>query len=195
MDERTLVALCKNGDRNALQSLYESYAAWMMGISMRYVGDAERSRDILHDSFVNIFGSVDGFEYRGVGSLKAWLGRITVNTALASLQKRHGFLSADEVGDVTDTQDADGTDREPCVEGDDDTALFEAVSDGTIIRLVGGLPVRLRVVFNLFIFEDVPHGEIARRLDISESASKVRLHRARALLADALREYIKTAER
>jgi len=186
MDERTLAALCKNGDRNALQSLYETYAPWMTGISMRYTGDAESSMDILHDSFVKIFGAVDRFEWRGVGSLKAWIGRITVNTALASLQRRHSF------------SDAEGKDL--CVEGeetdgDDDLALYEAVSDGTIVRCVGELPVRLRVVFNLFVFEQMPHGEIARRLGISESASKTRLHRARTLLSDALREYIKNTER
>ena len=192
MDERTLAALCKSGDRSALQSLYETYGPWMMGISMRYVGDAERSRDILHDSFVKIFGSVGRFEWRGVGSLKAWIGRIVVNTALASLQRRHRFSDADETeragGD-------DGSVEEDDTEGNDDMVLYEAVSDGTIVRCVGDLPVRLRVVFNLFIFENMPHGEIARRLGISESASKVRLHRAKTLLANALREYIKTRER
>jgi len=195
MDERTLAALCKEGDRSALQSLYEMYAPWMMGISMRYVGDAERSRDILHDCFVKIFGSVARFEYRGVGSLRAWIGRIVVNTALESLNKRHRVSYADEFDACADDPGAAPGAIADAEDGDDDVQLYRAVSDQTIIRCVGGLPVRLRVVFNLFFFEDVPHGEIARRLGISESASKTRLHRAKILLANALREHIKTTEK
>ena len=73
MDERELVARCKSGDDRAFRLLYDRYASWMMGISMRYTGDTESSKDILHDSFVKILVSFKRFEYRGVGSLKAWI--------------------------------------------------------------------------------------------------------------------------
>ena len=86
MNEQQLASLCKKRDKNALKLIYESYAPWMMGIAMRYTANEEHSKDILHDSFVKIFESMDRFEYQGVGSLKAWLSRIVINTALTQLR-------------------------------------------------------------------------------------------------------------
>ncbi len=188
MTEQDLVELCKSGDRRALKLLYDRYATWMMGISMRYVGNEEDSRDILHDSFVKIFRSIDSFEYRGVGSLSAWLSRIVINNALAFLKKEQNLLQMHE--DILSIDIHDNM-----MSDEDDTDLYAAVSDEIIIYCVGKLPKRLRMVFNLFMFEDMPHCDIAKELGISESASRVRLHRAKALMAEAITEQIKRMER
>lgn len=186
MNEEQLVLRCKAGDNKALKMLYDKYATWMMGISMRYVGDEDISRDLLHDSFLKIFESVDRFEYRGEGALSAWISRIVVNTAIAFLKKDSNFTSLDD-GNMGIYEE---NNRE-----DNDLSIYDVVSDEMIIHFVGRLPSRLRTVFNLFMFEDVSHSEIAVHLGISESASRVRLHRAKTLLAEALQEHIKTLER
>lgn len=184
MTEQELAEKCKCGERGALKLLYDRYAGWMMGISMRYTGDEERSKDILHDSFMKVFGSIQRFEYRGVGSLGAWLGRIVVNTALAHLKREHSFVSIEEAGTADQGEG-----------GEESTELYDAVPDEVIVRCIGNLPARLRMVFNLFMLEDVPHSGIAVRLGITESASRVRLHRAKVLLQDEIKEYIKSTER
>ncbi len=188
MNEQKLVALCKNGDAKALESLYEKYAALMMGISMRYIGNADGAKDTVHDSFLKIFEAINRFEYKGEGSLRAWIGRIVANTAITRLRKSSDFTSKQELDAIAEPEDDHSEDEKMIV-------LYEAVSDETIIRYVGKLPKRLRVVFNLFMFEDVSHSDIARQLDISESASRVRLHRAKALLAGALQEHINRMNR
>lgn len=43
----------------------------------------------MHDAFLKIYGAFDRFSYRGPGSLRAWMERITVNVALEWLRSRN----------------------------------------------------------------------------------------------------------
>ena len=179
MDEQDLVTLCQSSDKRALRILYDKYARLMMGVAMRYVVDRESSKDILHDCFVKIFESIKGFEYRGVGSLNAWIRRIVVNTALDFLKKKSSLNVTGDIDTIVEI---------PTEE--DNIEIYAEVSDDVIIECIGRLPDKLRVVFNLFIFEDMPHSEIARMLGITESVSRVRVHRAKTLLAQTIRLHI-----
>jgi len=51
-----------------------------------------------------------------------------------------------------------------------------------ILKMVHALPDGYRIVFNLYVFEDKNHREIADILGISENTSKSQLHRARIIL-------------
>ena len=150
-----------------------------MGICMRYTGNEENSKDILHDCFVKVFESINRFEYLGAGSLKGWLSRITVNASLTFLQKQSCLVSMDEY-DLPDNR----------LEDEDDITLYEQVSDETIIKQIALLPSQLRVIFNLYIIDEMSHHEIAAQLGITEALSRVRLHRAKTLLAQHLKEFI-----
>jgi len=56
------------------------------------------------------------------------------------------------------------------------------------MKLIQGLPVGYRTVFNLFAIEGYSHKEIAEKLKISENTSKSQLSRARMLLQKQLLE-------
>lgn len=183
MDERELARGCKRGDENALRLLYERYAAWMMGISMRYTGNRDVSRDILHDSFVKIIVSLERFEYRGAGSLKVWIGRIVANTAISFLKKDKSFFETDIVDNIAANEESHADHQE----------IYDSVSDEDIVTCIARLPKRLGVVFNMYMFENLQHSDIAHTLQITEQASRVRLHRAKELLAKELNELISTA--
>ena len=87
MREEELVEHCKQKDKSAQKQLYELYAGALFALCIRYSGNREAAEDILHDGFLRIFTSFDKFDYRGEGSLKAWLSRIMVNTALEYIRK------------------------------------------------------------------------------------------------------------
>ena len=87
MEEEILAEQCRQGDNRARKKLYEHYAGQMFGICLRYVGDRETAEDLLHDGFLQIFHSFDKFTYRGSGSLRAWMERVMMNTALQYLRR------------------------------------------------------------------------------------------------------------
>lgn len=95
MNEAELVECCKRKDMTAQNELYQRYAGEMFALCIRYSGNRDFAKDLLHDGFLKAFTSLDKFFYRGEGSLKAWLSRIMVNTALEAIRKQTQHIELD----------------------------------------------------------------------------------------------------
>ena len=183
MNETELVKRCGKGDNLARKQLYERYAGQLLAVCIRYTGDREVAQDILHDSFLNGFRSIGHFVYQGEGSLKAWLHRIVVNEALGYLRQQSVSLSHEVVmDDIPDVEDSEEDD-------------WETIPPKVILQFVQELPSGYRTVFNLYVFEEKGHKEIARLLGISEHSSSSQLSRARALLMKKVNQYRKQMRR
>ena len=88
MTEQELCDGCKAGSREAYRELYHNYAPFLLPLIQRYVGDLEIAKDLMHDAFLSIYQKIEKFEYRGEGSLKAWLSRICLNDSLMWLRQK-----------------------------------------------------------------------------------------------------------
>lgn len=177
-DDRKLVALAREHDAASVKALYDAYVQYLAAVCRRYLSSEEDVKDVLQDSFVKIFSSLDRFEWRGVGSLRLWMRKVAVNEALMLLRRRSSektlpFSSQPEPPDI---EDAD-----PEVE----QVPLEVLQD-----MIRSLPEGYRTVFNLHVFEQLPHREIAGLLGISENTSFSQFSRAKNLLARKIREYL-----
>ncbi len=179
--ERGLVEQARKGDRGAMRRIYDCYSRYLTATCSRYLPGEDELRDVLQDSFVKIFSSLDKFEFRGEGSLKAWMRQVVVNEALKLIRKRRRNDTVEYKWDLPDTQE----DLEPEVTD---------VPAPVIQKMIQALPEGYRTVLNLYAFESKSHKEIAGLLGISESTSASQLHRARALLARQINEYKKRTE-
>lgn len=177
--ENDLVEMVVKKDRGAMKFLYDRYAEYLSAVCGRYIADENDRKDVLQECFIKILMSLSTFEYRGDGSLKAWMARITVNESLKFIRKSATYSFIEYGENVPDTAD------EPEVEG---------VPDDVINKLILSLPPGYRMVFNLYVFENKSHKEIARMLNIGESSSASQFSRAKALLAKRIKEY-KTAHK
>ena len=173
--ERQLIEAIRAGDREAFKRLYERFARYAMGVTLRYVPKRDDALDIVQDSFISIITSIATFEYRGEGSLKSWVSKIISRQAV-SWMKEHEQLSFSEL-----TLDE--------IEEEDDPAI-EKVPKELVNEMIGRLPVRYRVVVNLRAFEELSHKDIALRLGISEKASTTLFSRAKRKLAMMIKEYL-----
>lgn len=179
--EQGIVRGIRKGDRSAMKFLYCRYVGCLTAVCSRYVVVPDDVKDVLQDCFVKIFASIDKFEWRGDGSLKAWMVRIVVNESLKFLKrsKQLDALSYEwELPDVADEE-------EPEV-GD--------VPASVVQEMLCQLPVKYRTVFNLYVLEQKSHKEIAALLNIKEGTSASQLYRAKVMLAKKIREY-KSAKR
>ncbi len=168
--ERQLLERARNGDRVAVREIYDRFSGYLAATCARFLPDPRDQKDVLQESFVKIFTSLDSFDFRGEGSLKAWMRRILVNESLKTLRKRRRsvpIVFEDEVRDV-------------------DVAEVPAE---VIHKMIQGLPEGYRTVFNLYALEDKSHKEIAGLLGITESTSASQLYRARMILARMIKEY------
>jgi len=178
MSETELSERCRQKDNLARKELYELYAGRLLVVCRRYVNDRETAKDLLHDGFIKVFNSFDKFTYRGEGSLRAWLEKIMVNTALEYLRKNNVLnqtLTLEEI-----PEDIDEPNKEE----------VECIPKEVLMRFISELPTGYRTVFNLYTFEEKPHKEIAHLLGINEKSSASQLFRAKSLLAKKVKEYI-----
>ena len=150
----------------------------MLAVCYRYMGDIDAAHDVLHDGFIKIFTH---FTFRGECALSTWVTRVMVTQAIDYLRKRQRFsqlvVNEEQLPDVPD-----------------DTYIAEngnRLSEALLMRFVAELPDGCRTVFNLYVFEEKSHKEIAELLHIKEHSSTSQLHRAKSLLAKRIKEYTK----
>jgi len=172
-----LVAAAKAGDRGAFDELVKATYAQTYTLALRLTHNEEDARDVVQEAYLRAYKGLK--KYRGDAQFTTWLYRITANCAATHLGKgnKHRHEDLDESASTL-------FDERP-------EADPSASADATILRdrvnsALQHLPPRLRAVVVLRDVYDLPHESIAAELGISESAAKVRLHRARRKLREDL---------
>jgi RNA polymerase sigma-70 factor, ECF subfamily len=174
--ETALITGVKKRKPKALQELHNLYAPALLGLSLRYCGNLADAEDVLHDAFIKILLNIDSFVQQPERSFEGWLKRITVNTALNFIRakSRTNFIDGSAVlpDQLPDEEPAD----------DQFLKLAEFFTRDQILQMVCDLPEGYRLVFNMYVFEDYSHKEIAKELNCTENTSKTQLFKARAML-------------
>lgn len=142
---------------------------------MRYVPDRDDVADVVQEAFIKIFTSIGQYEYRGEGTLKMWLSRVTANEALGFLRRKGNITFTDNIPD------------EPI----DDEPDISQITNEALTEMIASLPEGYRVVINLYVFGQMSHKEIADELGITPSTSASQYYHAKKMLADKIKEYNK----
>lgn len=167
LQEESLIAGCIKNDRKAQEQLYRMYADEMYNICLAYEKDRDEVKDIMQESFIKVFRSIEKYDKKG--PLKAWVRRIVVNTAIDHFRRKKETDAFVDVETIAETTPGDG-----------DRQGGQGLKD--ILKMIMRLPEGARMVFNLFALEGYSHKEIAEKLSISEGTSKSQYSRARQLL-------------
>jgi RNA polymerase sigma factor (sigma-70 family) len=162
--------LAKKQDRRGQKALYEMFSAKMLAIANSYVNNLHDAEDILMNSFFNCFSRID--ECREWKSFQFWLRKIVVNNSINFIRKNKNLLYAD-VEIIEDYSD------------DDFNENFEEIN---IEEIFSKMPDGYRLIFNLYVFEEKKHHEIAEILNISEGTSKSQLSKSKKWIADFLKQ-------
>jgi RNA polymerase sigma-70 factor, ECF subfamily len=173
-DTAALVDAARDGDRRAFDALVRATYVDTYSLAHRLTGDHDDARDVVQETYLRAYRGLARF--RGDAQFTTWLYRITANCASTHLGRRrrhrHDELTDDlPLGDLRPAHDPEGR------------AEHGLLRD-RLQRALRALPPRLRAVVVLRDVYDLPHEAIAAELGISETAAKVRLHRARRKLRD-----------
>ena len=175
-NEIELIEGCRAGKDSARKELYTLYSKQMLAVCYRYTGDVDAAHDVLHDGFIKIFTH---FTFRGECALSTWVTRVMVTQAIDYLRKQQRFsqlvVNEEQLPDIPD-----------------EAGIAETggrISEEMLMAFVAELPDGCRTVFNLYVFEEKSHKEIAEILHIKEHSSTSQLHRAKCLLIKRIKEY------
>ena len=170
------MAAAKAGDSNAFAELVKSTQADVYTLAYRLTGNEDDARDVAQEAYLRAFRSLKRF--RGDARFSTWMYRITANCASTHLSRRSKGRH-EELGDDDSTPD-----ERP--ESDPETMAEAGFLRDRVTAALADLPPILRAVVVLRDVYDLPHEAIASELGITESAAKVRLHRARRKLRERL---------
>ena len=154
-----------------------------MAVCLRYTKNHDQAKDILQDGFIKVFRSLEKFNRDG--SFEGWIRRIMVNTAIDYFRRtKNSYLLLGEERSIEDFGDQDAEDVLEDVEQEEEADLKPA----DVINAMQKLTPAYRTVFNLYVFEEMTHKEIAGSLGISIGTSKSNLAKAKANLKKLLKK-------
>jgi RNA polymerase sigma-70 factor, ECF subfamily len=182
-----LVSRAQAGDRDAIQQLLQRYERRLLGVLVGMVRNPEDAREILQETFVRAFRSLEGF--KGDSSFYTWIYRIAMNLAID--HQRRG-------------------NKRPSIEFDESIGVSEdAVGDGSahlgldpfknvrsrelgkkIFEAIESLTPDHRAVILLREIDGLSYEEISEVLDCSLGTVMSRLHYARKNLQARLQEML-----
>ena len=183
--EISLEAL-QTGDRAEFARLVDAFSTQIYRLGLKMLGDEQDAEDVLQNTFMKALQSIEKFE--GRSSISTWLYRIAVNEALMSLRRQKPTVSV-----AMDYEDDEDELQHPtqftdwCCLPEEDLLSDEARKH--LDQAIRRLPEKLQVVFVLRDIEGLSIRETSEALDLTETAVKTRLLRARLNLREQLSNY------
>lgn len=166
-----LVQGCIRRQPASQKELVRRYAATLLSVARRYARNPSDADDILQDCFVLAFKKIESYD-PARGSLIGWLRKIAVNCALAHYRNfRFNYERAAEI--LPENVDISSD-------------VLSKLAFEDIMALVNTLPDGAREVFNMAVFDDFSHDEIAAALGIPAGTSRSLLSRGRRLLQEKI---------
>jgi RNA polymerase sigma-70 factor (ECF subfamily) len=189
--DETLVAAAKGGSRTAFEQLIERYEERVLFCVARALAQSrEDAEEITQDAFVQAFKNLSCF--RGASRFYTWLVLVTINAGLLRLRRHHprGISIDDQV---------ENEGHVPLLEPEDSRATperwyLQQELQEILATTIGQLPSVYRSVFELRAVQGFSTEETSHALDLSRTAVKSRLHRARLQVRQSLTLRFKEAQ-
>src|SRR5262245_58481097 len=175
-DDAAVVAALKRGDEAAFAALLVRYGPTMLRIAASRVPTRSIAEEVVADTWLAVFEGIDRFE--GRSSLKTWIFRILVNTAITRARKENRSIPASSLP-ASDDEDhgptvepsrfaSDGSWTAPPVEWPEERLLGQEARE-QIEQAIRELPARQQQVVTLRDVEGWSAADVAEALDLSEA--------------------------
>jgi RNA polymerase sigma-70 factor (ECF subfamily) len=176
----------RQSDRAEFAKLVEKYSSKIYRLALKILNSEEDAEDVLQETFIKALKALPKFE--GRSSLATWLYRIAVNESLMIIRKKKpNMVSTDEEKETEDGQ------MEPIQIIDwccmPESELMNSETQKLLSQAIQTLPSTLFSVFTLRDMQGASIKETADALELTETAVKTRLLRARLRLREKLSEY------
>ena len=179
-----LIADCQQGDSRAFRRVFEIYRDRVYALCRNMAGNDQDAEDLTQESFVWAFKNIGSF--RAEAAFGTWLYRIASNRCLGELRKRKPRFQSVEAMEEQGVVALAVTGPNP----EEQVVRKEAVR--RVEAAVAELPESQRIVFVLGTQMGMRYREIGDIVGCSEDAVKVRIHRARKRVRDAIKPFIDT---
>lgn len=191
LDDSELVAQVRAGRAGAFRQVMQRCNQRMYRVVRGALDDEHEIEDVMQEAYVKAFEKIDGFRLEA--SLATWLCRIALNEAFERLRRRRPTVDFDTLDESVPEMGNVIAFPRHVDESDPAAAAAREEMRHILERAVAQLPPAFRSVFLLREVEGCSTEETAELLDLRIETVKTRLHRARRLLQEHLRERAEAA--
>lgn len=178
------------GDAAAFEQLVRQESPRLFRVINRVVNDEDEAASLMQETFLQAYQRLDTF--RREAKFTTWLYAIGINLARGSLRKSKRLSPLDEAAVERMQPDFSGGMYVDQAEAWNPHRLAELSQRRDLVhQAIAQLPEDYRVVITLRDIEELSTDEVARILEISNGAARVRLHRARQALRKLLDSHIR----
>ncbi len=193
--ERVLIQELINGEEAAFRHVVKQYHQSMLYVAHSIVGSAI-AEEVVQEAWVSVIKALPGFESRS--ALKTWVLRIVSNCAKTRLRKESRSIA---MGDANDLEFAALPEARFRENGhwasaprrwniaSPEAILASEELKTVIYTAIESLPIIQQTILTFRDMEGMSMDEICKILDISESNSRVLLHRARSKIWQAIEKH------
>jgi RNA polymerase sigma factor (sigma-70 family) len=164
-EDEIIKRLVHSNDTSAFSILYDKYADKIYYKCLSFVKDKQLAQDLTHDIFVKIFITIKKFNFQS--SFSTWVYRITYNFCI-------DFLRRQQKQHILRLNEQEGMD----IEDIEDDELF-SISVDRLEVILEEIPMEDKAILLMKYQDELSTKDIMATLDISESAAKMRLKRAK----------------
>jgi len=173
--DETLIKIILDGDKKAFEYIIRRYNQRLFRTGMSILNNDADVEDAMQTAYINAYLHLDKFKNNS--SFGTWITRIMINQCLGQIRKTRSARNISQDNSINMvTPDSELHNKEL-------SALLE--------NAIEQLPEKYRLVFVLREVEDLSVKETAEVLDIAPSNVKTRLNRAKTMLKDHLKGYMK----
>lgn len=169
----------RNGDKRALQVLFEQYYGGVCQVISRFINDRALVEDLAQEVFIRFWEKREQIVIST--SVQAYLRRMAINEALGWLRRHQKFTEEPFLPD-TGYGGHDESAEEQFVQAE----MRQSVTDA-----IDTLPPKCRTVFQLSRFEELTYQEIADQMGISIKTVENQMGKALKLLRERLSDLIR----
>lgn len=173
-DEELAIELAKNLDQTYFEQLYTRYESRVFNKCLSFVHSKEVAEDLTHDIFLKLYLSIGKF--KGLSKFSSWLYSLTYNYCVNYIQRDKNYLINKSAMDSENLENVQSTEGEIQILEMKVEKLKEA------LELIS--PENKSILL-LKYQDDVSIKELEKVLDLSTSAVKMRLSRAKIQLIKA----------
>jgi RNA polymerase sigma-70 factor (ECF subfamily) len=172
MEETAVVQLAQQGDTEAFRQLFEDNKRKVFAIAYQYTKNKEDAEDIMQETFIKAFHSLEKFKTEKDTNFSSWLYRIGINASIDHLRKhkmkKDNYIDSDQLPNITSD---DG------YSNPEEAARLKEIR-GKLDQSLNRLSSGQRMVFILRHYQQFSIKEIAEHMKCSEGSVKKQLFRA-----------------
>lgn len=169
--EKNTIEAMIAGDDGAFAAVYGAFYQKLYRTAYLMSGNRADSEDILQETFVTVY--LHRGELKNPMGIEKWIRKILVRKAVKLLKRKKRESSLEAL--LEDLQGVSPQER--AIQGEQQRQMM---------KLIAGLPVKLRTVVILYYYEDCSIREIAEATGSLAGTVKSRLYQARKLIREGL---------